>query len=97
MAPGKGCAAKKTSKVWLGQTRWVVALGREGKRCAQIDARKNPHTAAMVGKLQTEEGKAAYRRRKWIAKPPNGWISSVLGFRQFSLRGQHHLQATGSS
>jgi hypothetical protein len=75
----------------------VVALGREGKRRAQTDARKNPHTAAMVGKLQTEQGKAAYRRRKWIAEPPNGWIKSVLGFRQFSLRGQHHVQAAGSS
>jgi hypothetical protein len=71
----------------------VVALGREGKRCAEIDAEKSPHTAAMAAKLQTDEGKAAYRRRKWIAEPPNGWIKSVLGFRQFSLRGLHRVQA----
>ena len=71
----------------------VVALGREGKRCAQIDASKSPHTAAMAAKLHTNEGKAAYRRRKWIAEPPNGWIKSVLGFRQFSLRGLHRVQA----
>ena len=74
-------------------TELVVALGREGKRCADIDATKNPHTAAMAAKLQTENGKAAYRRRKWIAEPPNGWIKSVLGFRQFSLRGLHRVQA----
>ena len=37
--------------------------------------------------------KAASRRRKWIAEPPNGWIRSVLGFRQFSLRGLHRVQA----
>ena len=74
-------------------TELVVALGREGKRCAQIDAQKNPHTAAMADKLRTEQGKAAYRRRKWIAEPPNGWIKSVLGFRQFSLRGLHRVQA----
>jgi len=43
--------------------------------------------------LQTDEGKAAHRRRKWIAEPPNGWIKSVLGFGQFSLRGLHRLQA----
>ena len=31
--------------------------------------------------------KADYRKRKWIAEPPFGWIKSVLGFRQFSMRG----------
>jgi transposase len=74
-------------------TELVVAMGREGKRCADIDAETKPHTAAMAAKLQTERGKAAYRRRKWIAEPPNGWIKSVLGFRQFSLRGLHRVQA----
>ena len=47
----------------------------------------------MAAKLQTDEGKADYRRRKWIAEPPNGWIKSVLGFRQFSLRGLERVQA----
>lgn len=65
----------------------VVALGREGKQHAQIDAQTHPYTAAMAAKLQTEAGQSAYRKRKWIAEPPNGWIKSVLGFRQFSLRG----------
>lgn len=74
-------------------TELVVAMGREGKRCAEVDATKNPHTAAMAAKLQTDEGRAAYRKRKWIAEPPNGWIKSVLGFRQFSLRGLHRVQA----
>jgi transposase len=74
-------------------TNLVVALGREGKLQAQADSKTHPHTAAMAAKLQTDEGKAAYRRRKWIAEPPNGWIKSVLGFRQFSLRGLHRVQA----
>jgi transposase len=74
-------------------TELIVALGREGKKCAEIDAKKNPHTAAMAAKMQTDEGRAEYRRRKWIAEPPNGWIKSVLGFRQFSLRGLHRVQA----
>ena len=47
----------------------------------------------MTAKLQTDAGKAAYRKRKWIAEPPSGWIKSVLGFRQFSLRGLHRVQA----
>ena len=71
----------------------VVALGREGKQALRFDPQRSPHTAAMAAKLQTDEGKAAYRRRKWIAEPPNGWIKNVLGFRQFSLRGLHRVQA----
>lgn len=74
-------------------TELVVALGREGKQQADVDAQRHPHTAAMAAKLQSEEGRAAYRRRKWIAEPPNGWIKNVLGFRQFSLRGLEKVQA----
>ena len=74
-------------------TELVVALGREGKQQAGIDSDKYPHTAAMAAKLQTKEGKQAYRRRKWIAEPPNGWVKNVLGFRQFSLRGLDRVNA----
>jgi transposase len=71
----------------------VVAVGREDKQPLHFDPQRSPHTAAMAAKLKTEDGKAAYRRRKWIAEPPNGWIKNVLGFRQFSLRGLHRVQA----
>jgi transposase len=71
----------------------VVALGREGKQALRFDPERSPHTAAMAAKLQTDQGRAAYRRRKWIAEPPNGWIKNVLGFRQFSLRGLHRVRA----
>jgi hypothetical protein len=74
-------------------TEWIVALGGEGKQHTELDSETHPHTAAMAAKLQSDEGKTAYRRRKWIAKPPNGWIKSVLGFSQFSLRGLHRVQA----
>jgi transposase len=37
----------------------VVALGREGKEHAEIDAERYPHTAAMAARLKTEEGRAA--------------------------------------
>ena len=47
-------------------TELVVAMVREGKHCAEVDAQKNPHTAAMAAKLQTDASKAAYRKRKWI-------------------------------
>jgi hypothetical protein len=42
--------------------------------------------------LQTDHGRSAYRKRNWIAEPPNGWIKSVLGFRQFSLKGLSKVQ-----
>jgi transposase len=71
----------------------LVSLGREGKQALSFDPERSPCTAAMAAKLQTDQGRAAYRRRKWIAEPPNGWIKNVLGFRQFSLRGLHRVKA----
>ena len=70
-----------------GPTQVIVALGREGRAQVKIDAAKNPYTAAMAAHLQTDEAKAAYRRRKAIVEAPNGWIKHILGFRQFSFRG----------
>ena len=72
----------------------VIALGREGRQQAKpIDAERYPHTVAMQAKLQTDKGKGDYRKRKWIAEPPNGWIKNVLGFRQFSMRGIEKAKA----
>lgn len=71
----------------------VVALGREGKAQLAVDAQRLPHTAAMADKLASEQGRQAYRRRKWLAEPPNGWIKHVLGFRQFSMRGLDRVKA----
>lgn len=76
------------------QTELVIALGREGREQAKPkDAQRYPNTLAMQAKFQTEEGRSAYRKRKWIAEPPNGWIKSVLGFRQFSMRGLDKAKA----
>lgn len=71
----------------------IVALGREGREQAAIDADQYPHTAAMAARLQTPAAKDAYRRRKAIVEPPNGWIKAVLGFRQFSFRGFTKVKA----
>lgn len=69
-------------------TEVIIAIGREKHgQTKSIDPKKYPRTAAMQHKLQSEEGKQSYRKRKWIAEPPNGWIKSILGFRQFSMRG----------
>ena len=75
-------------------TELVIALGREGKELVKPrDERRYPRTAAMAAKFETEQGKLDYRKRKWIAEPPNGWIKNVLGFRQFSMRGLKKAQA----
>jgi hypothetical protein len=58
-----------------------------------IDNYRYPHTVAMAAKFDTEQGKADYKKRKWIAEPPNGWIKNVLGFRQFSMRGLEKVKA----
>jgi transposase len=42
----------------------------------------------MAYKLRTEIGKAIYSARKYTVEPVIGIIKEVLGFRQFSLRGE---------
>ena len=74
-------------------TELVVSLGREGKQQLRFDPERSPYTVLMAEKLQSDQGKAAYRKRKWIAEPPNGWVKNVLGFRQFSMRGLHRVTA----
>ncbi len=71
----------------------IVALGREGKKELGIDSQKRPRSAAMAEKFKETKTQDAYRRRKWLSEPPNGWIKHVLGFRQFSMRGIAKAQA----
>ena len=47
----------------------------------------------MRAKLQTDEGRAIYARRKCIAEPVHGLIKQARGFRQFLLRGLDKVQA----
>lgn len=68
-------------------TDLYVALGREGKDCAQLDTKANPYTTAMRAKMRTPQARDAYRRRKAIVEAPNAWIKHVMGFRNFSMRG----------
>jgi hypothetical protein len=64
-------------------TELVIALGRESL----------PTHGGDAGQCQTPQCKLDYRKRKWLAEPPNGWIKNVLGFRQFSMRGLKKAQA----
>jgi transposase len=73
----------------------VIAMGREAhhpslaERFAQDPASpQNPTPLeAMRHRLQTKHGKKRYALRKQTPEPVFGIIKSVLGFRQFLLRG----------
>lgn len=70
-----------------------ISLAREGKKEKQKTSKTSsqPATERMRQKLATEQGKQRYARRKTIPEPVFGWIKNVLGFRQFSFRGQHKV------
>ena len=73
----------------------LLALGRtphhpslDERLAAAPPAPENPTPLeAMVHRLATPEGKKLYGRRKHTPEPVFGIIKSVLGFRQFLLRG----------
>ena len=51
---------------------------------------------AMAHRLKTPEGKALYALRKQVPEPVFGIIKSVLGFRQFHLRGLESVRGEWS-
>ena len=53
---------------------------------------KAPWRIAMKEKLETEEAKAKYKRRKYTVEPVFGIIKNVLGFTRFSLRGLENVK-----
>lgn len=55
--------------------------------------RSTRSTAAIQAKFKTPQTQVAYRKRKWVVEAPIGRIKSVLGFRQFILRGLQKVKA----
>lgn len=49
-------------------------------------------TESMRHRLKTKEGRALYAQRKCTVEPVIGIVKSVLGFRQFLLRGLENVQ-----
>jgi Transposase DDE domain len=43
-------------------------------------------------KVESEDGKALYKKRKQTVEPIFGIIKSVLGFRHFNLRGMENVK-----
>ena len=79
----------------------LIALGRDAHhqslRERFADAPPPPENStpveAMAHRLQTPEGKKLYAKRKHTPEPVFGIIKSVLGFRQFLLRGLEKVKA----
>jgi transposase len=73
----------------------LIAQGRQShypplseRTAADPPEPENPTPVeAMAHRLQTKAGKALYALRKQMPEPVFGIIKSVMGFRQFSLRG----------
>lgn len=57
---------------------------------------RDPRLVAMREKLQTEEGKKEYAKRKQTVEPVFGVIKSALGFRRFLLRGIEKVEGEWS-
>jgi hypothetical protein len=56
--------------------------GPEGRPPANMSKKEK-----MIRKLKTKKGKGVYKKRKETVEPVFGIIKSVMGFRQFMLRG----------
>ena len=73
----------------------VIAMGRQPHHPPLAERFEPVPTApvhatpveAMAHRLTTPEGRARYALRKQTPEPVFGIIKSVLGFRQFSMRG----------
>jgi len=82
----------------------AIARGRQphhpplAERFAKAaEAPKNPTPVeAMAHRLKTPEGRALYALRKQTPEPVFGIIKSVLGFRQFSMRGLERVRGEWS-
>ena len=79
----------------------LIAMGRQPHHPALAERfDKAPSTPddptpveAMAHRLQTPEGKKLYAKRKHTPEPVFGIIKSILGFRQFLLRGLEKVKA----
>ncbi len=82
----------------------MIAMGREAhhptldERFAAAPPPPQDPTPleAMIHRLKPPEGRKLYALRKQIPEPVFGIIKSVLGFRQFLLRGLDHVRGEWS-
>lgn len=87
-----------------GKVEPLIATGREAHHPSLterfVDAPAPPENPtaveAMAYRLKTPEGKKLYALRKQVPEPVFGIIKSVMGFRQFLLRGLEQVRGEWS-
>jgi transposase len=92
----------KSRNTMVGQVKYTyAAAAKDCAACAQkerccpttvqgrllVRAEDTADVAAFRSKMETEEAKAAYKKRGAVAEFPNLWIKEKFGLRQFSVRG----------
>jgi transposase len=93
-------SAANVSRCVVAKIAPLISLGRERHRLGWMERfgeapppPENPSPMeAMAHRLATRAGKRLYALRKQIPEPVFGIIKSVMGFRQFSLRGLHQVK-----
>jgi transposase/IS5 family transposase len=79
----------------------LIAVGRDEhhphwrerfEEPSPLSAAPASHAEQMKHALKTQVGRAAYALRKQTVEPVFGIIKSVMGFRQFLLRGLHNVR-----
>jgi len=76
------CAVEKSK-----HGRSVEDLKKKPPQEVSVPSENMSAKEKMSQKLKTDEGKAIYKKRKETVEPVFGIIKSVMGFRQFMLRG----------
>jgi len=90
--------ALRLGKMFLGFSINAALAGSSCPACDVPEAAINVQTARdrMRQKLQTEQGRAIYARRKAIAEAPFGNLKEVQGMRRFLVRGFQKVQGEWS-
>lgn len=89
------CSSKNVDACIAAAIEPLIAVGRDGHHTGWRERFTEPEplpddaapVARMAHRLKTKAGRAAYALRKQTVEPVFGIIKSVLGFRQFLLRG----------
>ena len=92
----KACVGgKRTPYIAAGRERHHLPLEQRWADPPPVAAEADA-IETMKHRLRTREGRATYGRRKCTVEPVFGIIKSVLGFRQFHLRGLEAVSGEGT-
>lgn len=87
------CAAAGIAPlITLGRERHHRSWRQRFKRAPKAPPGSATPMKKMAHRLKTPDGKALYALRKQLPEPVFGIIKSVMGFRQFSLRGYENVK-----